>query len=171
MLGAVLAQQGVRRFGVRAVSLAGLALATAGLALLTTIPVNGTYAANLLPGLLLMSAGMGLLFVPITLIATSNVSDEDAGPASGILTTSQQVGGALGIAVLSTVAAGTSESLGAASPAALVAGWHDAFTGAASVLGAALVLLSVMLRRRDVDGVGLDWRRRPRARVRTTCAV
>ena len=156
MIGAALAQQGVRRFGVRSVSLVGLALATAGLALLTTIPVNGSYAADLLPGLLLMSAGLGLVFVPITLIATSNVSDEDAGLASGIFNTSQQVGGALGLAVLSTIAASTTSSLGGQSPAALVAGWQHAFTGAAILLGVALVVLTVLLRRRDVEGVGLD---------------
>lgn len=156
MIGAGLAQQLVRRFGVRAVALAGLALAAGGMAMLTSIPVSGTYAADLLPGLLLMAFGMGLVFVPITLIATSNVSVEDAGLASGIFNTSQQVGGALGLAVLSTLAADKTASFGGASPAALVEGWQVAFLGGAVVLTIGLVVLAVFLRPRDVADIDVD---------------
>ena len=72
-----------------------------GLFHLSRVPVDGTYVTDLLPGLLLMSFGMGNTFVPITLIATTNVDAHDAGLASGLFNTSQQVGGALGLAVLS----------------------------------------------------------------------
>jgi EmrB/QacA subfamily drug resistance transporter len=156
MFGAGAAQQLVRRFGVRSVALAGLTLAAIGMALLTGIPVNGSYAGDLLPGLLLMAAGMGLVFVPITLIATSNVSEEDAGLASGIFNTSQQVGGALGLAVLSTLAADKTASVGGTSPAALVEGWQVAFLGGSVVMVIGLVVLGVFLRRRDVEGIDVD---------------
>jgi EmrB/QacA subfamily drug resistance transporter len=155
MGGAGAAQALVRRFGVRSVALAGLTLAAIGMALLTGIPVDGSYAADLLPGLLLMAAGMGLVFVPITLIATSNVSPEDAGLASGIFNTSQQVGGALGLAVLSTLAADKTSSIGT-SPAALVEGWQVAFLGGAVVMVLGLVTLAVFLRRSDVEGIDVD---------------
>jgi len=69
--------------------------------------VAGTYLGDLLPGLMIMSVGMGLTFVRSTLIATTNVGAEDAGLASGLLNTSQQLGGAIGLAVLSTLAANT----------------------------------------------------------------
>ena len=105
--GAGLSQQLIRRVGVRAVGLTGMSIAAVGLIVLSRIPVAGTYLGDLLPGLMIMSVGMGLTFVPITLIATTNVAAEDAGLASGLLNTSQQLGGAIGLAVLSTLAANT----------------------------------------------------------------
>src|SRR5207302_1319399 len=102
--GAGLAQQLIKRYGVRAVGMGGMLLAAAGLLLLSRVPVDGAYLGDLLPGLMTMAVGMGLTFVPITLIATTNVTAEDAGLASGLLNTSQQIGGALGLAVLSTIA-------------------------------------------------------------------
>ena len=86
-------------------------LAAAGMAVLTQVPVNGTYAADLLPGLIPMSIGMGLVFVPITLLGTGGVGREDAGLASGLFNTAQQVGGSLGLAILSTVAASRTTGL------------------------------------------------------------
>ena len=83
----------------------GMVVAAIGLLLLSRAPVDGTYVADVLPGLLVMSAGLGLTFVPMTLIATTGVTDDDAGLASGIFNSSQQIGGALGLAILSTVAA------------------------------------------------------------------
>jgi EmrB/QacA subfamily drug resistance transporter len=157
--GAGLAQQLIRRVGVRAVGFTGMSLAAVGLLLLSRIPVAGTYAGDLLPGLMTMAVGMGLTFVPITLIATTNVRSDDAGLASGLLNTSQQLGGALGLAVLSTVAANTTSgalsALGrapsaAARVAALVTGFRVAFlVGAVLILGSAL-LLAATVRRRDV---------------------
>ena len=102
VIGAGLAQQAIVRLGVRRVPLVGIVMATAGLVLLAMIPTHGTYLADLLPGLMLMSVGMGLTFVPLTLIATTNIDAEDAGLASGIFNTAQQVGGAIGLAALST---------------------------------------------------------------------
>ena len=99
------AQVLVKRIGVRANTIVGMVIAAVGLFLLSRVPVDGTYVTDLLPGLLLMSFGMGNTFVPITLIATTNVDEHDAGLASGLFNTSQQVGGALGLAVLSTLAA------------------------------------------------------------------
>ena len=72
---------------------------------------HGTYWTEVFAGVAVMSIGMGLTFVPLTLLATTNVADEDAGLASGIFNTSQQVGGALGLAVLSTLAASRTASL------------------------------------------------------------
>ena len=78
VVGAGLAQQLIRWLGVRWVSVIGVLLAAAGMAVLTQVPVNGTYAGDLLPGLIPMSIGMGLVFVPITLMGTGGVEREDA---------------------------------------------------------------------------------------------
>jgi EmrB/QacA subfamily drug resistance transporter len=161
-IGAGVAQQLVRRVGVRPVAIFGLICATAGLFYLARLPAHGSYASDLLPGLLLMSFGMGNTFVPITLIATTNMEHDDAGLASGLFNTSQQVGGALGLAVLSTLAADKTgrvlAGLGhAPSPgeraSALVDGFHVAFTGGALLLLAGLVVLVVLVRPRDVANV------------------
>jgi predicted MFS family arabinose efflux permease len=161
-IGAGIAQQLVRKVGVRPVAIFGLIVATAGLFYLSRVPADGSYAKDLLPGLLLMSFGMGNTFVPITLIATTNVGAEDAGLASGLFNTSQQVGGALGLAVLSTLAADKTASLladlgHAPSPAdravALTEGFQVAFTGAAILLLAGLVVLLLLVRARDVANV------------------
>ncbi|MGH7685347.1 MAG: MFS transporter [Candidatus Dormibacteria bacterium] len=159
--GAGLSQQLIRRFGVRNVGVVGMAIAAGGLVLLSRIPVQGSYATDLLPGLMLMSFGLGLTFVPLTLIATTNVAESDAGLASGLLNTSQQLGGALGLAVLSTVAANATTSvlsgLTSASAAvrvtALVTGFRTAFLVAAFLFLAGSVLLAVLVRRSDVAEV------------------
>jgi EmrB/QacA subfamily drug resistance transporter len=159
VVGAGLSQQLIRRIGVRRVGFIGMAIAATGLLLLSRIPVHGTYLGDLFPGLMIMAVGMGLTFVPITLIATTNVDEHDAGLASGLLNTSQQLGGAIGLAVLSTLAANTTANtlagLGhvpslADSVSALVSGFHVAFlVGAFLMLGGAVVL-AVTVRRRDV---------------------
>ena len=160
--GAGLSQQLIRRFGVRNVGIAGMSIAGVGLILLSRIPVMGSYAGDLLPGLMLMSFGLGLTFVPVTLIATTNVDQSDAGLASGLLNTSQQLGGALGLAVLSTVAANaTSAALsglhGVPSPdvrvAALVTGFRTAFLVSAFLLFSGAVVLAALVRRADVAEV------------------
>jgi len=109
--GATVARKLVPRLGVRVVPLIGLALATAGMIVLTQLPVHGRYASDLLPGLLPLGLGLGLTFVPITLAGTSEVSREDAGLASGLLNTAQQVGGSIGLAILATLAASRTTSL------------------------------------------------------------
>ena len=152
IVGSVLAQNLIRRFGAKAVLLGGLGSAALGMAWMTTLTPTDSYAAGLLPGLVLLAVGMGNAFVPLTLTATSGLDADDQGLASGLFNTSQQVGGALGLAVLSTVASNvTSSHLAIASrPDALVDGFTSAFTvGAALILAGGLVAL-VGLRRRDV---------------------
>jgi EmrB/QacA subfamily drug resistance transporter len=160
-IGAAAAQQLIRRLGVRAVAVGGITIATVGMALLTRVPVHGSYAGDLLVGLMPLSIGMGLTFVPITLLGTGNVQPDDAGLASGLFNTAQQVGGALGLAVLATLAASHTAGLlhgnvgATAHLAALVSGYHLAFAGGAIVLGSGAVLLAFGLRRRHVVGIDL----------------
>ena len=140
MIGAGIAQQLIRRVGVRNVAVGGISLAAAGMLVLTQLPVHGSYVGDLLVGLMPMSIGMGLAFVPITLLGTGGVKGEDAGLASGLFNTAQQVGGSLGLAILSTLAASQTSSLlhgaAAAAPlAARVSGYHVAFLAAAIMLG------------------------------------
>ena len=166
LVGSVTAQAGVKRFGARANTLVGMVIAAAGLFLLAGVPVTGgSYWTDLLPGLVLMAFGMGNTFVPITLIATSGVEAHDAGLASGIFNTSQQVGGALGLAVLSTLAANETTSylqgLGhrpvpAELSAGLVEGYQVAFTAAAILVAVGALLMALLLRRRDVAEVSAD---------------
>jgi predicted MFS family arabinose efflux permease len=157
--GAGLSQQLIRRVGVRAVGITGMSIAALGLILLSRIPVAGSYLGDLLPGLMTMSVGLGLTFVPLTLIATTNVDADDAGVASGLLNTSQQIGGALGLAVLSTLAANTTSrslSVLAGAPsavarvAALVDGFRLAFLVGAFLMVGGAVLLATTVRRGDV---------------------
>jgi Major Facilitator Superfamily len=156
VVGAGMAQFLTRIVGVRANAVGGMAVAAVGLFLLSSTPVDGTYARDLLPGLLLMSIGMGNTFVPITLIASTGIDDRDAGLASGLFNTSQQIGGALGLAVLSTLAADRTTSAlhgGAAKASALVDGFHVAFVSAAILVAAGALLLLALLRRRHVAGI------------------
>jgi EmrB/QacA subfamily drug resistance transporter len=157
MIGAGAAQQLIKRFGVRNVAAAGTTLSALGLLVLTQLPVHGSYVGNLLTGLLPLSIGMGLVFVPITLMATSGVSGDDAGLASGLFNTAQQVGGSLGLAILSTLAASQSSRLlsghSATRAAATVSGYHVAFLAAAIMMAAASGLLVVLLRKRHLAEV------------------
>ncbi|MGH3131553.1 MAG: MFS transporter [Gaiellaceae bacterium] len=159
IVGAGLSQKLLPALGAREVPLIGLTLAVAGLLLFLRLTPDGTYLVDLLPGIMLASIGMGLTFVPVTLIATSGIPAGDAGLASGLFNTSQQVGGALGLAVLSTIATSrTSDVLGSLgrepsqteTASALVDGFHLAWIGSAVLLGAGAVLLLALLRRRDV---------------------
>ena len=98
------AQSLVAKFGVRLVMTMGMALAAGGLIYFAQISPHGTYLGTLLPGFLLAGVGLGLSFVPVTIGAMSGVVPNEAGVASGLITTTQQIGGALGVAVLSTIA-------------------------------------------------------------------
>ena len=155
-----IAQQAIARIGVRWVAMTGMASAAAGLMLLSLAPVDGTYAADVLPGLLVMAAGLGFTFVPLTLIATTNVREDDAGLASGLFNSSQQIGGALGLAILSTVAASTTTDAlpdGAASAAqqasALVDGFQMAFAVGAGLMIVGVIVTALFIRRRDVAAI------------------
>ncbi len=165
VIGAGLAQPLVRRIGVRNVALIGVSLATVGMIVLTQLPVHGSYLGDLLSGLLPMSIGMGLTFVPITLLGTGGVKDEDAGLASGLFNTAQQVGGSLGLAILASLAASQTSSLLHGSPAAnipavhtaaLVSGYHVAFAAAAAMLGAGALVLVLGLRRHHVEAIDTE---------------
>jgi EmrB/QacA subfamily drug resistance transporter len=157
MIGAGLAQQLIKRFGVRNVAAVGTTLAALGLLVLTQLPVHGSYVSDLLSGLFPLSVGMGLVFVPLTLMATSGVSGDDAGLASGLFNTAQQVGGSLGLAILSTLAASQTSRLlsghSAAHAAATVSGYHVAFLAAALMMFGATGLLVVLLRKRHLAEV------------------
>jgi predicted MFS family arabinose efflux permease len=162
VVGAGLAQPLIKHINVRWVSIGGMALAATGLFILSGTPADGTYARDLLPGLIAMSIGMGLTFVPVTLIATTNVEARDAGLASGLFNTSQQVGGALGLAILSTLAADRTTSvlsgLGhAPTPSdqavALVEGFQVAFTAGGILIAAGAVIMALAVRRRDVANI------------------
>lgn len=109
-------------------------LITTGLLIFSRMPVDGTYLRNVLPGLAVMALGLGFSFVSITIAATSGVPKHQAGLASGLLNTSQQIGGALGLAILSGIFASSIKNAsmhGARGPAAQIAGFHDAFFVAA----------------------------------------
>jgi EmrB/QacA subfamily drug resistance transporter len=159
VIGAGIAQQLIRRLGVRNVAVVGVAIAAAGLAVLTQLPVHGSYLGNLLSGLFPMSIGMGLAFVPITLLGTGAVTGADAGLASGLFNTAQQVGGSLGLAILATLAASHTSSLlstahapvsTATALAARVSGYHVAFLAAALMLAAGALILALALRPRHI---------------------
>lgn len=162
MCGAVVSQQLVGRVGVKTVSMVGMTLAAIGLSILAwTTTIDGTYPRMLI-GMLPMALGMGMTFVPMTLIATAGVEAADAGLASGTFNTSQQIGGALGLAVLATFANDkTAGILGSATrpithlqqQTALVEGFQVAFTAAAGLMIFGLLLVSLLLRRRDVAHV------------------
>ena len=101
------AQLLVTRLGVRGVLTTGLLITGTGLALLTRLPTHGHYLSNLLPPYLLGGIGMALTFVPMTIAGLSGVAGADAGVASGLINTSRQVGGAIGLAVVTAITAGS----------------------------------------------------------------
>jgi EmrB/QacA subfamily drug resistance transporter len=149
MVSAGLASQFAPRLGVRPVAAAGFILSTAGLVLLTQLPVHGSYLTNVLPSIALSSLGMGAVFMPLTLIATTGLEDSDQGLASGLFNTSQQIGGALGLAVLSTLATSKTPSVGSTT-SNLVTGFHWAFGAGAVAMVVGLGVLVAMLRSRHV---------------------
>ncbi len=157
-----LAQQLIGRLGAIPVVLSGMTLAAVGLVMLSRVSADGSYVSDVLPGLVVMAVGLGLTFVPLTLIGTTNMASGDAGLASGLFNTSQQVGGALGLAILSTLAANRTadrlSSLGHAATAhdgaqALVNGYQVGFLAGAGLMGVGVVLISVMLRSTDVAAI------------------
>ncbi len=162
ILSAGLASNFAPKIGVRPVAAVGMVLTVLGLVLLTQLPVNGSYLTDVLPAMLLTSLGMGAVFMPMTLVATTGLENEDQGLASGLFNTSQQIGGALGLAVLSTIAAGrTSAAGGAGNPAALVHGFHYAYAGAAVFVLVALAIMLVRLRASDVARIEAEAAGKP----------
>jgi MFS family permease len=138
----------VLRFGIKPPLVAGLGLMTIGLILLARAPVDGNWAVDVLASTLAIGLGAGIAFNPILLAAMSDVTPEQSGLASGVVNTSFLMGGAVGLAVLASVAASRTESLQASGDGALVAlngGYHAAFlvgtvfTVAAAVVGGGLL--------------------------------
>jgi EmrB/QacA subfamily drug resistance transporter len=150
------------RLSVIPVALVGMAMAAAGLLLLSRVSADGSYLSDVLPGIVVMGIGLGFTFVPLTLIATTNVTADDAGLASGLFNTSQQVGGALGLAILSTIAANRTAdrlaSLGhSATPhehaQALTSGFHVGFLAGAGLMALGVTLIAALVRARHVAGI------------------
>jgi len=130
----------VTRIGTRPVVVAGCLIAASGMYYLSRVPVHGTYAGDVLPGFVVMALGAGAVFVAITAAANAGVPSEEAGLAAGLLNSSQQVGSALGLAVLSAVATARTDALIAAHTPAVVAaddGYHRALLLAAVFMTAA----------------------------------
>jgi EmrB/QacA subfamily drug resistance transporter len=120
----------VLRFGIRPPLVAGLLLASAGLLLLARAPVDGSFATDVLPSMILLGLGAGMAFNPVLLAAMSDVEPAEAGLASGLVNTSFMMGGALGLAVLASLSASRTETLladGESRAAALTGGYHVAF--------------------------------------------
>ncbi len=166
ILAAGISQALVTRFGVRPILAIGMLLLMIGLLAFTNLPVDGTYLHDLVPGFILAGVGLGFAFVPVSIAALQGVTGSLAGAASGLINTSQQVGGAVGVAVLSTVAgtvatshintavtaavatgANPQQAAAAATPQGLVDGFQAAFyVGAATAL-VGLVCTVVLIRR------------------------
>src|SRR5215208_6180414 len=146
----------VTRLGVKPVLVAGMTTLTIGLVYFTQVSVGGTYLGDLLPGFLLIGFGLGFSFVPISLAALAGVQPAEAGLASGLINTSQQIGGALGIAALSTIASSrTDEALGSgtALPSALVDGFTAAFVAGAIIAALGILASLTLIRRHELEPV------------------
>jgi EmrB/QacA subfamily drug resistance transporter len=142
----------VTKLGFKPVLIAGLMLVTIGLLWFTQLPVHGVYLSDIVIPMVISALGLGFAFVPVTIAAVSGISNEDSGLASGLINTSQQIGGALGLAVLATIASTTTKNLvdaagvaggprgaQAALPGALTEGFQDAF-----LAGAGFALLGIL---------------------------
>jgi EmrB/QacA subfamily drug resistance transporter len=154
ILWSAVAAQLVTRVGVKPVLVAGMATLTAGLIYFTQVSVGGSYVGDLLPGFLLIGLGIGFSFVPISIAALAGVQPSEAGLASGLINTSQQIGGALGIAALSTIATTRTEDAlasGSPLPVALVDGFEGAFVAGVGIALLGVVAALVLIRRRELE--------------------
>jgi EmrB/QacA subfamily drug resistance transporter len=139
----------VMRFGIRKPLATGLLLAAAGLVLFARAPVHGNFVVDVLPSMILLGFGAGMAFNPVLLAAMSDVAPEESGLASGIVNTSFMMGGALGLAVLASLAASRSNSLTASGESlrpALTGGYHLAFVVGAVFAAAAATIGALLLR-------------------------
>jgi EmrB/QacA subfamily drug resistance transporter len=142
----------VNRIGVKPNLILGMGLLTAGLLYFTQVSVDGTYWADLFPGFLILGVAIPFAFVPITIAALAGTKPQEAGLASGLINTSQQIGGAVGIAILSTIAVTTTDnaSPGTPVPTALTDGFVNAFWAGAAIAFAGLLVSIFMVRGRDL---------------------
>lgn len=142
----------VMRFGIRGPLATGLLLAALGLALFARAPVDGHFAADVLPGMLLLGLGAGIAFNPMLLAAMSDVEPSQSGLASGVVNTAFMMGGALGLAVLASLAAARTAALagaGAAPVAALAGGYRVTFLAGAVIAAVAAALAAALVRSRN----------------------
>ena len=159
IVAATISQGLVTKLGVKPVLVVGMALLTIGLVYFTQVSVDGSYVVDLLPGFLIIGVGMGFSFVPISIAALAGVQGPEAGLASGLINTSQQIGGALGLALLTTVATTRTTNLldsGTPPPEALTSGFSIAFWVAAGFGLASLITTLVVLRQKDLPAVGAE---------------
>ncbi len=148
------AQALVTRLGPKPVLSAGLLLLALGLVWYTRIPVDGSYPVDLLPGFLATGIGLPFSFIPLNIAALAGVDARDAGLASGLINTSQQVGGALGVAVISTVATSHAKTLlaaGHAQAAAITSGYAWALGVGAAFCVASLLAALVLIRQKELE--------------------
>jgi EmrB/QacA subfamily drug resistance transporter len=147
-------EQLVTRLGARTSLLGGLVLIVAGLALFTQAPVDGKYVVHVLPSMILLGSGAGVSFPALMTLAMSGATPSDAGLASGLVNTTAQVGGAVGLAVLATMSTSRSDRLiahGESTAAALTSGYHLAFWIAAGLVAICVVIALAVLKP-DVRG-------------------
>ncbi|HEY2600743.1 MAG TPA: MFS transporter [Thermoleophilaceae bacterium] len=138
----------ITRFGARTALIPGLLLIAAGLALFARVPVDGNYWRDVFPTMIIMALGIGVSFPALMTLAMSGATPQDAGLASGLVNTSAQVGGALGLAVLATVSSTRTnhlEAAGKSTLSALTGGYHIAFLIGAALCLAALVVVLVVI--------------------------
>ena len=143
----------VTRVGVKPALILGMSMLTLGLLYFTQVSVDGTYWTDLFPGFLLLGVAIPFAFVPITIAALAGTKPQEAGLASGLINTSQQIGGAVGIAVLSTIAVTTTDDAvadGTAVPVALTDGFVNAFWAGAAIAMVGVLVSVFMVRGRDL---------------------
>lgn len=145
------ASQLLPRFGPRWVTATGFAMAITGMLLLTRMTSTSVYVGDILPALIIISLGMGLVFVPLSAVSLFAIGNHDAGVASAVLNTSQQIGGSIGVAFLNTIAASATtafvvaNNLDAPTPDALVAGFTKGFLWGALILAVAGIIWVVLV--------------------------
>ena len=151
-----LSARAVMRFGLRLPLTAGLFVAACGLALFARAPVNGSFLFDVLPAMVLCGVGAGFVFNPILLAAMNDVAPSDSGLASGVVNTSFMMGGALGLAVLASLAAARSDAIRASesTATALNSGYHTAFLFGAILAAVAGGLGGLLLRHGQQGGAG-----------------
>jgi EmrB/QacA subfamily drug resistance transporter len=156
VVAAGVAQALTTRFGAKPIIVIGLTLILAAMIFYAQIPVSGGFASNLLPGYLLMGVGIAFAFVPVSIAALAGVAEREAGLASGLINTSQQIGGAIGTAIASTIFTTHFKSLridGKSLPEALTGGYAWAFWGLAVIAVVALIAAFTLIRREELAEV------------------
>jgi predicted MFS family arabinose efflux permease len=157
IVSAAASQALVTRFGIKSILTIGMALLTLGILWFTMVSVNGSYAVDLVPGFILAGVGLGFSFVPDSIAALTGVRNQEAGVASGLINTSQQIGGALGVALLLTVATSRTTTLagdGESQAAATVGGFQYAFAVGAGLAFLGLLATLFVIRGRRAEQAG-----------------